>query len=175
MGSEMCIRDSLSFPTHPNVLSRHFQIYVEVERARLTKQLADIREAEGNIAEAATVLQELQVETFGSMPKREKVEFILEQMRLCLARQDHIRTQIISKKISTKFFAEEKADDLKLKYYRLMIELDSHEDAYLNISKHYKNIFDTPSVSENKEESQKVSSISESVAMIVDTKRDSEC
>ena len=44
------------------------------------------------------------METYGSMEKREKVEFILEQMRLCLAKKDHIRTQIISKKISVKFF-----------------------------------------------------------------------
>ncbi len=48
-----------------------------------------------------------QVETFGSMEKVEKVRFILEQMRLCLAKKDYIRTQIISKKISTKFFADE--------------------------------------------------------------------
>lgn len=40
------------------------------------------------------------------MEKKEKVEFILEQMRLCLAKKDYIRTQIISKKISTKFFDE---------------------------------------------------------------------
>jgi 26S proteasome regulatory subunit N5 len=45
-----------------------------------------------------------QVETFGSMEKKEKVEFILEQMRLCIAKKDYIRTQIISKKINTKFF-----------------------------------------------------------------------
>lgn len=38
------------------------------------------------------------------MEKKEKVEFILEQMRLCLAKKDFIRTQIISKKINTKFF-----------------------------------------------------------------------
>lgn len=38
------------------------------------------------------------------MERREKVEFILEQMRLCLAKKDFIRTQIISKKISPKFF-----------------------------------------------------------------------
>ena len=38
------------------------------------------------------------------MERREKVEFILEQMRLCLAKKDYIRTQIISKKISPKFF-----------------------------------------------------------------------
>ena len=48
-----------------------------------------------------------QVETFGSMERDEKVQFILEQMRLCLAKKDFIRTQIISKKISTKFFFNE--------------------------------------------------------------------
>lgn len=40
------------------------------------------------------------------MDKREKVELILEQMRLCLAIKDYVRTQIISKKISTKFFED---------------------------------------------------------------------
>ena len=38
------------------------------------------------------------------MEKKEKVEFILEQMRLCLAKKDYIRTQIISKKVGHKFF-----------------------------------------------------------------------
>lgn len=83
------------------------KIYVEVERARLTHILAKIREEEGNITEAAKIIQELQVETYGSMDKREKVELILEQMRLCLAIKDYIRTQIISKKINTKFFEED--------------------------------------------------------------------
>lgn len=83
------------------------KIYVEVERARLTHILAKIREEEGNVAEAAKIIQELQVETYGSMDKREKVELILEQMRLCLAIKDYIRTQIISKKINTKFFEED--------------------------------------------------------------------
>ena len=72
----------------------------------MTRTLAQIREDQGKLNEAATVLQELQVETYGSMEKKEKVEFILEQMRLCLAKKDYIRTQIISKKVSTKFFDE---------------------------------------------------------------------
>lgn len=59
----------------------------------------------GQVDEAATVLQELQVETFGSMERREKVDFILEQMRLALRRRDFIRLQIISKKINPKVFA----------------------------------------------------------------------
>lgn len=37
------------------------QIYVEIERARLTRILSKMKEDEGNIQEAAKVLQELQV------------------------------------------------------------------------------------------------------------------
>lgn len=37
------------------------QIFVEIERARLTRKLAAMREAEGNIAEAADTLQEVAV------------------------------------------------------------------------------------------------------------------
>ena len=83
------------------------KIYVEIERARLTKKLAYIKENQGNIDEAATILQELQVETYGSMEKREKIEFLLEQMRICLLKGDFIRTQIISRKISIRAFEDE--------------------------------------------------------------------
>jgi len=127
------------------------KIYVEIERARLTRTLAKIREDQGDITEAASVLQELQVETFGSMEKREKVEFILEQMRLCLAKKDYVRTQIISKKINTKYFEDKETNDLKLKYYELMIELDQHEGSYLSICRHFRAIAETESISEDKE------------------------
>nr|KAF6309235.1 proteasome 26S subunit, non-ATPase 12 [Pipistrellus kuhlii] len=122
------------------------KIYVEIERARLTKTLAAIKEQSGDVKEAASILQELQVETYGSMEKKERVEFILEQMRLCLAVKDYIRTQIISKKINTKFFQEENTEKLKLKYYNLMIQLDQHEGSYLSICKHYRAIYDTPCI-----------------------------
>ncbi|KAF7281513.1 hypothetical protein GWI33_004593 [Rhynchophorus ferrugineus] len=131
------------------------KIYVEVERARLTHKLAKIREDEGNIQEAASIIQELQVETYGSMEKKEKVELILEQMRLCLAKQDYIRTQIISKKINTKFFEDEGTQDLKLKYYGLMMELDQHEGSYLATCKHYRAVLNTPSIQASPEGRQK--------------------
>ncbi|EDO38521.1 predicted protein [Nematostella vectensis] len=128
------------------------KIYVEIERARLTMMLAKIKENEGNITEAANILQELQVvETFGSMERKEKVEFIMEQMRLCLAKKDYIRTQIISKKISPKFFDGDKEQDLKLKYYQLLIELADQESNYLATCKHYKAIYETPIITEDKE------------------------
>ena len=46
------------------------------------------------------------------------------QMRLCLATKDYIRTQIISKKISVRFFEKDQHQELKLKFYQYMIELD---------------------------------------------------
>jgi hypothetical protein len=44
------------------------KIFVEVERARLTRWLAEIREAEGKVAEAAAILQEVQVRPPLSLP-----------------------------------------------------------------------------------------------------------
>lgn len=125
------------------------KIYVEIERARLTKKIAAIKEAQGSIEEAADIMQELQVETYGSMEKREKIDFLLEQMRMCLLKGDFIRTQIISRKISTKAFDDEEYHDLKLRYYELMIKLDQHNGAYLSVCKHYKQIYDTPRIQAN--------------------------
>ena len=51
------------------------KIYVENERARLTRTLAEMREAEGDITEAATVLQELQVGLEMCKSAREYVSF----------------------------------------------------------------------------------------------------
>lgn len=107
------------------------KIYVEIERARLTKILSDIKEADGDVLGAANIMEALQIETYGTMEKREKVEFILEQMRLCLAKQDLVRTQIISKKINTKFFNDSEHQDLKLKYYYLMVRTSYLLKAFL--------------------------------------------
>ncbi|XP_023172042.1 26S proteasome non-ATPase regulatory subunit 12 [Drosophila hydei] len=119
------------------------KIYVEIERARLTKILADIKEADGDVSAAAAVMEELQVETYGSMDKREKVELILEQMRLCLLKEDFVSTQIIAKKISIKFFDDPAQHDLKLKFYNLMIQLN-RDTSFLNTSRHYQAIAEPP-------------------------------
>jgi len=41
------------------------------------------------------------------MDKDEKTDFLLEQMRLGLLMKDFVQTQIISRKINTKYFHEE--------------------------------------------------------------------
>ncbi|KAM1124979.1 hypothetical protein ACFX15_039682 [Malus domestica] len=148
------------------------KIYVEIERARLIKRLAKIKEEQGLIAEAADLMQEIAVETFGAMAKTEKIAFILEQVRLCLDRQDYVRAQILSRKISPRVFdvdaskekkkpkegdnvvEEAPADipsllELKRIYYELMIRYYFHNNDYLEICRCYKAIYDIPSVKEN--------------------------
>ncbi|KAI9888826.1 MAG: hypothetical protein M1814_006229 [Vezdaea aestivalis] len=82
------------------------KIFVEVERARVTRILSDIKKSQGDLKSAADILTELQVETFGSMERREKTEFILEQVELCISNNDWTQAGILSRKISsTKYFA----------------------------------------------------------------------
>ncbi|KAL7223412.1 hypothetical protein ACSBR1_024961 [Camellia fascicularis] len=148
------------------------KMYVEIERARLIKKLAKLKEEQGQIAEAADLMQEIAVETFGAMAKTEKIAFILEQVRLCLDRQDYVRAQILSRKISARVFdantSKEKkkpkegdnvvdeapADipsllELKQIYYELMIRYYSHSNDYLEICRCYKAIYEIPSVKED--------------------------
>lgn len=72
----------------------------------------------------------LQVETFGSMEREEKVQFILEQMRLGLAKKDYIRTQIISKKISIKFFSSAESDIVQVSHVYMYLYMYRHVEIY---------------------------------------------
>jgi hypothetical protein len=44
------------------------------------------------------------------MAKTEKIAFILEQVRLCLAKKDYIRAQILARKISPRAFQKQQGD-----------------------------------------------------------------
>lgn len=125
------------------------KMYVELERARMTRILAEMKEADGDVAGAADILQDVSVETIGSMEAREKLEFILEQVRLCLAKKDLIRAEIVSKKVTAKHIAVEDLADLKIKYYKLMIEMHVQNDAYLECCKAYAAMYHTKSVQED--------------------------
>ena len=50
-------------------------------RSVLTRKLAGIKEADGDIEGACACMLEVYVETFGALSKREKIDFILEQIR----------------------------------------------------------------------------------------------
>lgn len=116
------------------------------------------------------------------MTRREKTEFILEQVALCIESDDWTQAGILSRKISTRYFArkpkktpeqlekekkereeaekkrsaddpppekEDDVTDLKLRYYEQQITLAKHEDQYLEVCKHYRQVLDTESVENN--------------------------
>jgi len=84
------------------------KIYLEEERALLVKRLAGIKEKRGEVGEAAEVLQKVAVETLGTMATEDKIEYILEQVRLFIAKGDWPRAQIYSRKIQTSSFEPKK-------------------------------------------------------------------
>jgi len=123
------------------------------------------------------------------MERREKTEFILEQMRLLIAvaRQkdtkaetkegkeslgggeaEWIKVRVGGRKVNEEFLKEKDNEvnfsiiksvigisiyisnqDLKLKYYDLMIQHALHHDSYLDIAKYYYKVWETPSIKED--------------------------
>ncbi|KAF2022335.1 hypothetical protein BU24DRAFT_338519 [Aaosphaeria arxii CBS 175.79] len=158
------------------------KIFVEVERARITRILSDIKKEQGDVKAATDILCELQVETFGSMTRREKTEFILQQVALCIESNEWTQAGILSRKISKRYFTrkpkkspeqlekekkereekektrsadepppepEDDVTDLKLRYYEQQIMLAKHDDKYLEVCKHYRQVLDTEAVEED--------------------------
>lgn len=120
------------------------KIFLEAERARLTRCMSMILEQDGDVSTAADVLQEVHVETYGSLSKREKVEYILEQMRLTLAKKDYVRSAIVAGKVSRKHLQEDNMEEYKVKFFTLMAELHRHEKDAFSLAKDYHSIYSTP-------------------------------
>lgn len=132
------------------------KIYLEMEHARVTRMLAQIKEDEGDISAAADLLGELQVETFGSMDMREKTEFILKQMELYIKKGDFTFAAIVSRKILPRYFDKEEVHDQKLRYYELSVEIALHDNKYLETCQDYRHIYDTPVIQADEKRKQTV-------------------
>lgn len=98
------------------------KIYVEGESAKLHFMLAKIYEERNDVSAACETIQDVHVETYGSLSKKEKAEYILEQMRLNLLKKDYIRTLIHSRKMNTKTIEENGFEAIKVQFYTMMIE-----------------------------------------------------
>lgn len=119
------------------------KIFLEVEYARCCLMLVKMNENESNIDEAAKILQDVQVETYGSMDKREKLEFILYQMKIMIKKRDFVRLIIISRKINKKNLEDAGIEDLKITYYSYLILYYTHENKFFENAECYKAIYDT--------------------------------
>jgi 26S proteasome regulatory subunit N5 len=119
------------------------KMFLEREYSQATMTLCQFLEADGKAEEATKIIQEIQIETYGSLEVKEKVEFILYQMKLVLQRKDFVRCQILSKKISKRHISEKGLEALKIQFYQFMIQYYIHEKQTLDTSKAYQTIYDT--------------------------------
>ncbi|KAJ7897116.1 hypothetical protein B0H14DRAFT_2676954 [Mycena olivaceomarginata] len=150
-------------------------IFLETPRARVTLLLAHYHESlAGGPSNSATykeqmqtaceLLSDLQVETYSSMDRREKTEFILEQMRLLIVvarlkdaeldkngkgvlgggETEWVKVRVGGRKINEEFLKEKENE-----YYDLMIQHALHGSAYLDVAKYYYKVWETPSIKED--------------------------
>merc|ERR1712070_979165 len=119
------------------------KMFLEREYSQCTLQLVEMLEQDGKSDDAAKVIQEIQIETYGTLESKEKVHFILYQMKLVLRRNDFVRVQILSRKISRKAISEQGLEKMKIEYYGYMVAYYIHEKEILEAAKAYQIMYDT--------------------------------
>lgn len=68
---------------------------------------------------------------------KEKLEFILYQMKLTLARKDFVRMQILSRKIARRHMNAAGLEEMKIQFYKFMIFYYVHEKMNMDCAQSY--------------------------------------
>ncbi len=118
------------------------RIFVEMEFSIAIRELTELHLKKSEIDQAAKLIQDIQIETFGSLERKYKLEYILFQMRILLRKEDYVRTLIVSNKVNRRHLNEEGLETLKFEFYDLMIKYYLHEEKYIDVSKSFKTLFD---------------------------------
>lgn len=122
------------------------KIWVEVERARLTRALAEIHESEGRPAQACTTLQDAAVETYAAMRTGEKLDFLLEQVRLCRDVGDWVRMSIIANKVQRRVIDRLEHQERKLRHFALLACLHEQRSDALALADDFQAVLECPVV-----------------------------
>ena len=77
------------------------------------------------------------------MDRREKLEFILYQMKIMIKKEDYVRLYIISKKINEQNINDDEIADLKITFYAYMAIYYNHMKNYIEASRCYRIIWET--------------------------------
>lgn len=126
------------------------KIFVEVERAEVSRMLSDIYLAKDDLDRATDILCDLQVETYSMMPFETKVEYILQQMALTLRKHDYAQAKVLSRKILLKTLQKiPRAEEFKATYLRYLLQINAHEKDYITSVKNSLLLMELPSVKES--------------------------
>lgn len=111
------------------------KLHVELEYARISVQLSDIFEAEGNRKECLELMNAVQVETITNMERTEKLRILLLQVRLNLDADDYIRGAIMARKTSSRALSKPDSMEIKVQYFKLMLRYYTHYKSYWHLAK----------------------------------------
>lgn len=127
------------------------KIFVEVERAVVSKLLAEIYlDKKNDLDKATEILCDLQVETYSLMPFETKIEYILEQVRLTLQKKDYSQAKVLGRKILLKTLTGfDKADQYKATYLEYLLQISKFENDYLTTVKNSLLLMEIPLVKES--------------------------
>ena len=118
------------------------KIFVEYEYSQAIRKMTEVYLMNNQIDEAAKLIQDVQIEAFGSLENDYKIDYILFQMQVLIEKGDFVRTLIVSNKIKRNHLDDEGIELLKIRFFRLMILYYIHEKKYLEVSKCYKALYD---------------------------------
>ena len=96
------------------------KIFVEYEYSQAIRKMTEIYIMSNQIDEAAKLIQDVQIEAFGSLENSYKVDYILFQMQVLLEKGDYIRTLIVSNKIKRNHLDDDGFELLKIRFFNLM-------------------------------------------------------
>ena len=132
------------------------KIFVEYEYSQAIRKMTEMHLRNKQVDEAAKLIQDVQIEAFGSLENDYKIDYILFQMSVLIQKGDFIRTLIVSNKIKRNHLDDEGIELLKIRFFRLMILFYIHEKKYIDVSKCYKTLYDfVKSVNDTLEEVEK--------------------
>lgn len=118
------------------------KIFVEFEYSKAIRILTEIYLKSNQLEDATKLIQDIQIETFSSLDRVYKVEYILFQMKILLENNDFVRFLIVSNKIIKKHLEEKGLEVLKITFYFLMIKYYIHEENNFEAFKCYQVIYD---------------------------------
>ena len=119
------------------------KVFVDLQRARIVKKYSLYLEENGRLQEAMELMKTMHIETFVSLDRMERMDFLLLQIRIALECEDYLQAQLLSNKINKNTIQTDGFEALRIEYCRLMIKYYLHNESYIDCTRCFINIYDT--------------------------------
>lgn len=117
------------------------KIHLELEHSRLTFRLAMLAVDNNNKREASDLLVGIQVETVTNMPRLEKIQNVLFQLRIAMDLGDDGRFIVLSRKLNPRALAKDDTRALKMQYFSSMAAYYEKHSQWLPMARCWYEIF----------------------------------